>query len=120
MLNTPTNLTDLIGQTVTIIIDRPLGSRHPKWGFRYPVNYGYLPDVLSTDGEELDAYVLGVDEPLEHFNGCCIATLFRKDDPDDPKLVLAPPGMDFSDEDIMARVDFQERNFDTILHRSPA
>jgi len=113
-----TNPTHFIGQTVTIQIDRPLGSHHPQWGFRYPVNYGYLPDVISADGEELDAYVLGVDKPLERFTGRCIAVLLRQDDTGDPKLVLVPPGLDFSDADILAQVDFQERYFDTVLHRS--
>ena len=119
MPNTTTNPHHFIGQTITIRIDRPLGSLHPKWGFRYPINYGFLPEVISADGEGLDAYVLGVDKPLAHFRGCCIATLIRKDDPDDPKLVLTPPGMAFSDEDILAQVNFQERFFETDLHRTP-
>lgn len=120
MPTVPSNPTLFIGQTVTIQIDRPLGSHHPQWGFSYPVNYGYLPDVISADGEELDTYVLGVDEPLERFSGRCIAVLLRQDDPGDPKLVLAPQGLDFTDEEILAQVDFQERYFDTILYRSPA
>jgi inorganic pyrophosphatase len=84
------------------------------------MNYGYFPGVISPDGEGLDAYVLGVDEALETFSGCCIAVLRRRDDPGDPKLVVVPPDLDFSDEDILALVDFQERYFDTALYRSPA
>ena len=30
-----------------------MGSRHPKHGFIYPVNYGYVPNTISGDGEEL-------------------------------------------------------------------
>lgn len=120
MPNSSTDPTQFIGHIVTIRIDRPLGSQHPKWGFHYPVNYGYLPEVISADGEGLDAYVLGVDEPLEAFSGHCIAVLLRKDDPGDPKLVLVPPGLDFSDEDILAQVDFQERYSDTAVCRNPA
>jgi inorganic pyrophosphatase len=120
MPTNPANPNHFIGKTVIIQIDRPLGSHHPQWGFPYPVNYGYLPEVLSADGEGLDAYVLGVDEPLAAFSGRCIAVLLRKDDPDDPKLVLAPPGLEFSDEEILAQVDFQERYFDTVVRRSPA
>ena len=42
------------------------------------VNYGYVPDTVSIDGEELDAYILGVDEPVESFTGECIAILQRE------------------------------------------
>lgn len=65
---TPT-VASFIGQTVTIHIDRALGSRHPTHGFVYPINYGYLPTVMAPDGEELDAYLLGVFEPVEQFEG---------------------------------------------------
>ena len=85
-----------IGQTLRVIIDRPLGSRHPQYGFLYPINYGYLPGVPSGDGEDLDVYVLGMSEPLITFTGVCIAVIHRLDDSDD-KLVLAPPGMQFTD-----------------------
>lgn len=108
---------DYVGKTLKVIIDRPMGSRHPHFGFIYPVNYGYLPGQFSGDGEELDAYVLGVFEPLTQFEGVCIAVLHRVDDVDD-KLILAPPGRQFSDEQISALTEFQERLFDTVIIRS--
>jgi inorganic pyrophosphatase len=61
--------TDFLHRTVTVKIDRPLGSKHPEHGFVYPVNYGYVPGVIAPDGEELDAYVLGVFEPLSQYAG---------------------------------------------------
>ena len=84
---------------VTIKIDRPMGSSHPEWGFIYPINYGYLPGVPVPDGEELDAYLLGIFEPLEEFTGVCIAILHRLND-DDDKLVVVPDGVTYSDEQI--------------------
>ncbi|MRR32974.1 inorganic pyrophosphatase [bacterium] len=106
-----------IGQTLRVIIDRPIGSRHPQYGFVYPLNYGYLPGVPSGDGEDLDAYVLGVFEPLITFTGACIAVIHRLDDSDD-KLVLAPAGQQFSDGDIRALTEFQERWFTSVIMRS--
>ena len=50
------NTSNYLGQTVSVVMDRPLGSKHPKHGFIYPVNYGYIPNTISGDGEELDAY----------------------------------------------------------------
>ena len=40
-------------RSVTVIVDRPLGSTHPAHpGLVYPVNYGYVPGVIAADGEE--------------------------------------------------------------------
>ena len=42
----------MIGKTVTVIVDRPLGSYHPKKkDVYYPVNYGYIECVMALDGE---------------------------------------------------------------------
>lgn len=111
------SVSDYIGKTLHVIIDRPMGSKHPQHGFIYPVNYGFLPGELSGDGEELDVYVLGVFEPLDEFEGECIAVIHRIDDVDD-KLVLVPPGMQYSDDQICALTEFQERCFDTVIMRS--
>ncbi len=107
---------EFLGKTVIISIDRPLGSRHPQHGFLYLLNYGYVPGVFSPDGEELDAYVLGVFEPLERFEGRCIAVIRRLDD-DDDKLVLAPEGVQYTDEQILALTEFQERFFQPVVMR---
>jgi inorganic pyrophosphatase len=104
------NLSKLLGKRLTIQIDRPLGSRHPDHGFFYPVNYGYLPGVIGRDGEELDAYLLGIFEPVECFTGICVAVIHRLDDQDD-KLVIAPQGSTYSSEQIRALTAFQERFF---------
>ncbi len=99
-----------IAKLVTVKIDRPLGSKHPKWDFFYPVNYGFIEGVKSADGEDLDAYVLGFFEPIEYFRGKCIAIIHRENDNED-KLIVVPEGKDYSDEAILALVEFQERYF---------
>lgn len=104
------NLSEFIGQTLRILIDRPLGSCHPQHGFIYPVNYGFVPGVPSEDGEDLDAYLLGVFEPVSEYTGQCIAVIHRLDE-DDDKLVIVPPGKSYTDEQILALVEFQERFF---------
>lgn len=113
------NSTDYLNKIVKIKIDRPLGSKHPKYDFIYPVNYGFVPNTLSGDGEELDCYVLGVFEPLEDFEGRCIAVIHRIND-DDDKLVIVPDGTDYSDEQIEDLVEFQEKYFEhEIVRKSP-
>ena len=103
----------MIGQTVKIQIDRPLGSFHPKHpDICYPVNYGYVEGIIAPDGEEQDVYVLGVDEPLKEFSGRIIAVIHRLDDVED-KWVAAPENVTFTKEEIMERVRFQEQFFKT-------
>ena len=103
-------------KTLEVKIDRPFGSKHPKHGFIYPVNYGYVPNTISGDGEELDCYVLGVFEPLETFRGKCIAIIHRLDDNDD-KLIIVPENKSFSNQEIRALTEFQERFFKSEIIR---
>ena len=98
---------------ITARIDRPLGSAHPKHSdLIYRVNYGEVVGVLAPDGDWQDVYVLGVDVPLTTFTGRRIAVIHRRDDVES-KWVLAPDGMTFTAEEIMAAVHFQEQYFDS-------
>lgn len=106
-----------IGKSVNVKIDRPLGSIHPKWKeIKYPINYGYIPNTLSGDGEEIDCYILGINEPLEEFSGEVIAVINRTND-DDDKLIVVPSGMNYKDEEIRELVDFQEKYFESDIIR---
>ena len=105
-----------LNKTVTVKIDRPLGSKHPDWDLIYEVNYGYVPNTISGDGEELDCYVLGVDKPLDSFTGKCIAIIHRTNDNDD-KLIIVPDSMNFTDEEIRNLTNFQEKYFKSIIIR---
>ena len=98
---------------ITAYIDRPLGSAHPQHSdLIYPVNYGEVVGVMAPDGDWQDVYVLGVDVPVETFTGRRIAVIHRRDDVE-TKWVLAPEGMSFTAEEIMAAVHFQEQYFDS-------
>ncbi len=110
------NANIFLGKTVKAVIDRPLGSKHPKHEFIYPINYGFIPNTKAKDGEELDAYVLGVFNPLREFKGKCIAVIRRLND-DDDKLVLALQGKKYSDDQIKALTEFQERFFKSQILR---
>lgn len=107
-------LTDsVIGRTVTVTVDRPLGSYHPKHkDIYYPINYGYIEGIMAPDGEEQDAYILGVDKAVETFTGTMIAVVHRNDDIEE-KWVVAPEGMIFSKEEIWEQIYFQEQYFDS-------
>ena len=101
----------IIGTCIKVTIDRPLGSCHPKYpDLYYPINYGYVDGVIAPDGEEQDAYVLGVNEPLNEFCGRVIAVIHRLNDVED-KWVVAPDGYEYTAENIEKAVNFQEKYF---------
>lgn len=102
----------LLGTTVHVVIDRPIGYLHGD--ILYPVNYGYIPGMEGGDGEEQDAYILGIDTPLTEFDGMVIGVVMRKNDCED-KLVVAPKGMELHQGQIAEAVRFQEQYFDTCI-----
>ena len=105
---------NFLGKKVKAVIDRPMGAKHPKWGFIYPINYGYIPNTISGDGEELDAYIVGVFEPVNEYEGKCIAAIHRLDE-DDDKLIIAPEEKIYTKQQIEALVEFQERYFKHVI-----
>ncbi|MBD2246216.1 inorganic diphosphatase [Nostoc sp. FACHB-888] len=111
------DIKEFLATQVTVIVDRPLGSRHPQHKYIYPINYGYIAGTLAPDGEEVDAYILGVFEPLSQFEGECIAIIRRIDDADD-KLIVVPQGLNYGNEQIEALTEFQERFFVSVILRT--
>ena len=109
----------LLGSLVHVEVDRPIGYQHGD--LRYPVNYGYIPGRMAGDGEEQDAYILGVAQPVSSFDGQVIGIIFRRNDVED-KLVVAPEGAALHQGQIAEAVHFQEQYFDSyvlpLFHRS--
>ena len=93
---------EYIDKVIKVKIDRKLGSKHPKYNYIYPINYGYVPGTISGDGEEIDCYILGIFEPILEFEGKCIAIIQR---------------INYSNDAIEALVEFQERYFEHKLIR---
>ena len=110
-------LKQLIGKEVEVIVDRPLGTKHPKYKkTKYEVNYGYIKDILASDGEYQDAYILGINKPVEVFKGEVIAIIHRLSDVED-KLVVSIPSVEFSDKEIKELTNFIEQHFEIEIIR---
>lgn len=106
-------VTSYLGKTVTIKMDRPIGSIHPKHpDLVYPINYGYIPNVFGGDGEELDVYLLGVDVPVEEYTARIIGIVHRRNDVED-KLIAAPEGFYFDQQQMAKAVCFQEQYYES-------
>lgn len=105
---------DFINKTVILKINQPLGSKHPIGNFFYPINYGYIN--VDSGRKKLPAYVLGIYEPIEVFEGTCIAVLHHPKDKVD-LLIITPNGKNYTDEQISALTEFQEKFFEHSIIR---
>ena len=99
---------EMLGEIVTVEVDRPIGYDHN--GTIYPINYGYVPGVMGGDGEEQDAYILGVNEPVKSFVGRVVGVIRRINDCED-KLVVAPEGCEYHQGEILDATHFIEQYF---------
>lgn len=95
---------------VKVIIDRPKGYID-SYGNKYPLNYGYVPGIIAGDGEEQDAYVLGIYDPIEEFTGEVIAIIHRKNDVEDKWVVSNKKNI--SKKEIEEATYFLEKYFDS-------
>lgn len=105
-------INELLGRLVHVEIDRPMGYLHGD--ILYTINYGYIPGFPAGDGEEQDAYILGVSEPLSSFDGQVVGAIRRRNDCED-KMIVAPEGMIFHQAEIAQAVHFQEQYFDSYI-----
>ena len=108
---------NIIGSIVTGTVDRPLGTAHPDYpDMIYPINYGYVGGIFAADGEEQDVYIFGTDEPIETFTGKVIAVYHRTNDTED-KWIVSVDGKDYTDEEILKLIEFQEKYYEGHLIR---
>ncbi|UOC12058.1 inorganic diphosphatase [Streptococcus equinus] len=102
-------------QSYTAVIDRPIGYQD-RYGNNYPINYGYIPNLLGGDGVWQDVYVISeqVSTPLEVFEGELVAIIHRADDVE-TKWILTSPGEEVSYERIKQATRFLEQYFKSTI-----
>lgn len=100
-----------LAKTVTVIIDRPAGSCHPKHGFTYPINYGYVAETVAGDGEPVDVYIMGTTEPLGRV-AAVVGIVWRNDDLEN-KLIATMDGTVPALHEVESTLNFQEQFFRT-------
>lgn len=105
-----------LNKDVEVVIDRKLWTKHPKYDFVYQLNYGFIPKTMAPDGEEIDAYVLGITEAIDKCNWTCIAIIKRIND-DDDKLIVVEKWKKYTDDEIKKATHFQEKFFESIIIR---
>ena len=116
---------DVIGRSVSGVIDRPLNTAHPRHpDMIYPINYGYVEGLIAGDGAEQDIYLFDCEEPVKTYSGKVIAVYHRTNDVED-KWIVVPENSKYAenpslltDEEILKRIEFQEKYFAGRLYRA--
>ena len=81
--------------THRIVIDRPTGSRHPRYPeYIYPLDYGYLENTTASDGDGIDVWMGSLDSKTLTGILCTFDTIKR-----DAEIKLL---IGCTDEDIQA------------------
>ena len=104
----------LLNQVFDVTMDRPLGTKHPKFDMIYPINYGYVNGIMGGDGQEQDVYLLEVDKPVLSYRGKVVAIVHRLNDIED-KWVMIPENETISLDKIKESIAFQEQYFKSII-----
>lgn len=129
---TPGNVDD---GTVNVVIEIPTGSNNKiEWNrekacfqldrvepmiFAKPVNYGFIPQTIDEDGDELDALIL-TDKPLPtgiFLEAKIIGVLKFEDDGEiDDKVIAVPVDDRNTGDSINSLNDIPKQKLDQIVH----
>ncbi|CCF02172.1 Inorganic pyrophosphatase [Streptococcus macedonicus ACA-DC 198] len=102
-------------QSYTAVIDRPIGYQD-RYENNYPINYGYIPNLIGGDGEWQDVYIISenVSAPLEVFEGELVAIIHRADDVE-TKWILTTAGEIVTYDQIKQATHFLEQYFTSTI-----
>lgn len=126
---------DVDNGVVNVVIEIPTGSNQKiEWNrelavfqldrvepaiFAKPTNYGFIPQTLDEDGDELDALVI-TDQPLTtgiFLEGKVIGVMKFEDDGEiDDKIVLVPVDDRQTGNSITSLADLPKQQLDQIEH----
>jgi len=126
---------DVDGGTVNVVIEIPIGSNNKiEWNrqkacfqldrvepmiFAKPINYGFIPQTIDEDGDELDALVL-TDNPLPtgiFLEAKIIGVLKFEDDGEiDDKVIVVPSDDRNTGDTIKSFSDIPKQKLDQLVH----
>jgi inorganic pyrophosphatase len=126
---------DVDGGVINVVIEIPAGSSHKiEWNrelaafqldrvepaiFAKPTNYGFIPQTLDEDGDELDALII-TDQPLPtgiFLEAKVIGVMKFEDDGEvDDKIVVVPVDDRTTGNAISSLADIPQQKLDQIEH----
>lgn len=126
---------DVDGGIINVVVEIPQGSSHKiEWNrdlavmqldrvepaiFAKPTNYGFIPQTLDEDGDELDALII-TDQPLPtgiFLEAKVIGVMkFVDDDEVDDKIVVVPADDRATGNAINSLADLSKQKIDQITH----
>jgi len=112
-MDTKSKYLKFVNKLVDVIIDRPLGSKHPKYGWIYPINYGYIPNTKAEDNLEIDVYIIDCKKSLEKAKVKIIGVVYRKDDLESKLIGVTDTTKKYTPTEIYKKIEFQEQFFNS-------
>lgn len=126
---------DVDGGVINVVVEIPAGSSHKiEWNrekavmqldrvepaiFAKPTNYGFIPQTLDEDGDELDALII-TDQPLPtgiFLEAKVIGVMkFVDDDEVDDKVIVVPADDRSTGNAINSLADIPKQKIDQITH----
>ena len=101
-----------LAKTLPVVIDRPKGKPHPRWGgLVYPLYYGYLEGTSAADGSGIDVW-LGSQDDRSLTGILCTYDRFKRDA--ELKLLIG-----CTSEDVQTILAFQDENMRTLFIPRP-
>lgn len=104
-----------LGRMVHVTVDHPWGVKDPQQQeLRYELNFGYVQEVLEEQNEWQDAYVLGVEHPVEVFEGEVVA-LIERIKTGECVWVVSRQGSRVTEEQVRVATRFREKDTQIVI-----
>lgn len=130
--NQPLTPGDVDNGIINVVVEIPAGSKNKiEWNRdeevmqldriesdSEPANYGFIPQTLNDDGDELDAIVLGSPLPTETFVKAMIIGVMKFEDEgkSDDKIIVVPENITGKFANINTIDDIQKNKIDEIVY----
>lgn len=99
-----------LGKVVHVTVDQPYGSLHAHIpDLCLPCNVGYVDECIG-DGDFQDAYVYGIQEPIEKMKGIVIGIIYHRDESATRWIVAE--GNQYDKQDVFQTIAPLETDYD--------
>lgn len=106
----------ILNKKITIEIDRPIGTLHPKReNVYYPINYGFVPGLMGGDDEEQDVYVIDSNVVKTSSEVKIIGIVIRLNDVESKWIGVEDEKLSYTINEIESIINFQEQYYEVII-----
>lgn len=103
----------MLGKSVRVRVDIPLGTVCKETGLKYELNCGLAESFFNNELKQYTVYIMGVYRPIKSFDGRVIAVVHMDDGTQ--RLVVAPNHRKFIIHDVRTALSFLNLPKDTVI-----